>query len=762
MKRRLFIAGAVALVGVAAVAALLGPRYARSRVEELLVERSGCEVTIDGLDLGLRTIELVGVHAQCSYGAAELDRVELDVSWIGRSVSAIRARGGRVALTSRPERVARGEGRGEGLARRRPDVALDDVDVSIADEAGPIAEATLSLRLVGGARLTLEARRVATSERLHPQLRSASIEATLDLDARVVLDATLDELVVEPNGGDALEETVRAWLGRSSSRPADARGGAHRHVWELLAEGARVRVTHGAVHDADGAALTGLEIELARIAGSRLRTVGSGEPRGAGVLRWNLRIDAEGGEADGPVELENVPLGVITPFLPPLPLDPRADARVSAALSVRTEAARVDFDGRVNVTGLGLESPRIASAPVDGIAFSLEGRGAYERSEHVLTLDRGILRMGRAQATLSGRALLSEERFAIDLSARLVDGPCEDAVHAIPAGLLQGLEELHLDGRLGASVTLSVDSARLDDTALRFSIDDRCRFVATPALADLDRFRQPFRHEVLEPDGSLFSMVTGPGTDAWSSIDAISPFLVHAVLAHEDASFLTHRGFAPWAIRDALIRNLRERRYVLGASTITMQLVKNVFLRREKTLARKIQEVLLTWWIERSWNKTQILELYLNVIEYGPSIYGIRSAAQHYFGRDPADLSAAEAAYLAMILPNPPSFHEQWERGSISPSFRRRLASFVGLLEQRGRIDADAAEAARAELERFAFSRAGERVGPEVTAGSWAPLPIEGLRAPGEAFSPDAPGDDDATRAREDDGSPEGWEGWSE
>jgi membrane peptidoglycan carboxypeptidase len=158
-----------------------------------------------------------------------------------------------------------------------------------------------------------------------------------------------------------------------------------------------------------------------------------------------------------------------------------------------------------------------------------------------------------------------------------------------------------------------------------------------------------------------------------------------------------------------------------------MQLVKNVFLRREKTLARKVQEVLLTWWVESTLTKEQILELYLNVIEYGPGVYGIRNAAGHYFGRSPAELSVAEAAYLAMILPNPPRFHEHFEAGSLPPSFRRRTERFATLLHERGRIDADGLAQALEELGAFRFAIDGARVGPDVLRGTAATLPIPGF-----------------------------------
>ena len=173
------------------------------------------------------------------------------------------------------------------------------------------------------------------------------------------------------------------------------------------------------------------------------------------------------------------------------------------------------------------------------------------------------------------------------------------------------------------------------------------------------------------------------------------------------------------------MRNLTAGRYVLGASTITMQLVKNVFLHREKTLARKIQEVLLTWWIESSMAKERILELYLNVIEYGPAVYGIRHAAEHYFGRAPSELSAAESAYLAMILPNPPAFHEHYVAGEIPRAFRNRLAGFIRTLGTRGRFDEAAVAAGVAHVETLSFHREGDPPpAPRTLEGGVAPLPI--------------------------------------
>ena len=105
---------------------------------------------------------------------------------------------------------------------------------------------------------------------------------------------------------------------------------------------------------------------------------------------------------------------------------------------------------------------------------------------------------------------------------------------------------------------------------------------------------------MVEPDETVFELRTGPGTDTWVAFADISPFVVPAMISHEDGAFYEHGGFAPWAIRDALVRNLQEGRYVVGASTISMQLAKNLYLQRDKNIARKVQEVILTWWLENA------------------------------------------------------------------------------------------------------------------------------------------------------------------
>ena len=142
-------------------------------------------------------------------------------------------------------------------------------------------------------------------------------------------------------------------------------------------------------------------------------------------------------------------------------------------------------------------------------------------------------------------------------------------------------------------------------------------------------------------------------TRLWSPLGRISPYLVSAVVIAEDDRFFEHEGFDYNAIKEAIERDIKERKAKLGASTISQQLVKNLWLSPSKNPLRKLREAVLTWRLERELSKRRILEIYLNVVEWGDGIFGAEAAARHYFGKSAADLTSEEAARLAVVLPAP-------------------------------------------------------------------------------------------------------------
>ena len=145
----------------------------------------------------------------------------------------------------------------------------------------------------------------------------------------------------------------------------------------------------------------------------------------------------------------------------------------------------------------------------------------------------------------------------------------------------------------------------------------------------------------------------------WVGYERISPHLKRAVIAAEDAKFVGHEGFDWEAIQKAIEKNERRGRVVAGASTISQQLAKNLFLSGERSWLRKGEEAAITWMLESAMSKHRILELYLNVAEWGEDVFGAEAAARHHFGVPAAALSAQQAAWLAAILPSP----QRYERG---------------------------------------------------------------------------------------------------
>jgi len=157
----------------------------------------------------------------------------------------------------------------------------------------------------------------------------------------------------------------------------------------------------------------------------------------------------------------------------------------------------------------------------------------------------------------------------------------------------------------------------------------------------------------------------------WVPYRRISAHLKRAVVAAEDARFLDHEGFDWDAIQKAMQKNEKRGKVVAGASTISQQLAKNLFLSGSRSWLRKGEEAIITWMMERTLSKRRILELYLNFAEWGEGVFGAEAAARHHFGRPAAVLGPAEAAWLAAILPSP----RRYDRGRETAYLAGRVAT---------------------------------------------------------------------------------------
>jgi monofunctional biosynthetic peptidoglycan transglycosylase len=159
----------------------------------------------------------------------------------------------------------------------------------------------------------------------------------------------------------------------------------------------------------------------------------------------------------------------------------------------------------------------------------------------------------------------------------------------------------------------------------------------------------------------------------WVPYQRISPHLKRAVVAAEDARFLDHEGFDWEAIQKAMARNEEQGRIVAGASTISQQLAKNLFLSGTRSWTRKAQEAAITWMLEQTMSKRRILELYLNFAEWGEGVFGAEAAARYHFGVPAGALTAEQGAWLAAILPSP----RRYERGRTTPYIHGRTGTIL-------------------------------------------------------------------------------------
>ncbi|MDP2599222.1 MAG: monofunctional biosynthetic peptidoglycan transglycosylase [Deltaproteobacteria bacterium] len=170
---------------------------------------------------------------------------------------------------------------------------------------------------------------------------------------------------------------------------------------------------------------------------------------------------------------------------------------------------------------------------------------------------------------------------------------------------------------------------------------------------------------------------------AWVPYSQIAPALKEAVVVAEDGSFFLHSGFDWRALRDAFRKNMKKKKIVRGGSTITQQLAKNLYLSPSRNPLRKIRETLITMQLEQNLSKQRILEIYLNVIEWGEGVYGAEAAALHYFNTSASRLSGDQSAWLAAILPNP-KFYEKRRNSRYIRAKASRIAAIMGYKKDRG------------------------------------------------------------------------------
>lgn len=352
----------------------------------------------------------------------------------------------------------------------------------------------------------------------------------------------------------------------------------------------------------------------------------------------------------------------------------------------RYEQSKLQTAGIARLVNLHVDHPRISEEPVE------IGRAEID---YLFTAAGRILRIDSGSIVLLND-LPFELEAALKVAAQprvslFVSTPYTEAnsfFAALPAGLFPSVQGMESSGKLSYRLYVDLDFKQLDSLKFQSSLLSRQFRISRYGRAYIPKLSESFEYTTQDPPYRSFWV--GPENPAYTPLEQISPYLKNCILTSEDASFFYHRGFNEEAFRKSIITNIKKRKFARGGSTITMQLVKNVFLSRKKTIARKLDETLLVWLIEhnRLVSKNRLFEVYLNIIEWAPGIYGIGEAAPYYFSKSPASLSLGESIYLSSIIPKPKAFRYSFDgSGHLKPYLAGYYRLLTNIMLRRSLID---------------------------------------------------------------------------
>jgi hypothetical protein len=277
------------------------------------------------------------------------------------------------------------------------------------------------------------------------------------------------------------------------------------------------------------------------------------------------------------------------------------------------------------------------------------------------------------------------------LKVKIPKMTAQDFIISLPEGLFTNFEGMEAEGNFSYDLEFLYNKNKPRELVFDSNFKKENLKIIKYGEANLNKLNSSFTYRAIINGIRQRAVEVSPSNSNYTPLNEISPYLRKAVLTSEDPSFFSHRGFINEAFKQSIIKNIKTKRFSRGASTISMQLIKNVFLTREKTLSRKLEEILLVYILEnnRISSKERMLEVYFNIIEWGPNVYGIGEASLFYFGKHPSQLTLNESLFLASIVPRPRSFAWQFDgQARLKENYMRQNNRIADLMLRRGLLEA--------------------------------------------------------------------------
>lgn len=354
-------------------------------------------------------------------------------------------------------------------------------------------------------------------------------------------------------------------------------------------------------------------------------------------------------------------------------------------IRAKTSGDEFKISGSWAISNLLINHPKIASNDVIIPSASIDADITV--GENFLAVDSSsTIHLKTLRAHPFIKYTLSPKKI-YELKLHTEEMDAQELFNSFPLGLFESLDGIQVAGKLQYNLNFYLNKAKPNDVKFDSRLNKKDFRVVKWGKMNLEKINSPFVYTPYEYGKPMRDITIGQSNPNFTPLTRISPYLRNALLTAEDPSFFTHKGFVLESFRKSIITNLQEKAFKRGGSTISMQLVKNVYLSRQKTIARKIEEILIVWIIEntRLASKERMFEVYLNLIEWGRNVYGIGEASRFYFNKQPADLDLGESIFLASIVPRPKSGLYFFEGdGSLRTGLRGYFKLIGNLMAKRG------------------------------------------------------------------------------
>jgi hypothetical protein len=268
----------------------------------------------------------------------------------------------------------------------------------------------------------------------------------------------------------------------------------------------------------------------------------------------------------------------------------------------------------------------------------------------------------------------------------------QDIFDSFPTGMFDSFVGIKVAGKLNYKLNFYLDTSNPDSVQLSSSLDKNDFKIIHFGKTDLTKLNRPFMQQPYEVSNQPPPFLVGPENPNFTPLQDIAQDARNAVMTSEDPSFYYNNGFVEESLRKSIATDFKKKKFSRGGSTISMQLIRNTFLNRNKNLARKAEEILIVWMIENNhlMTKDRMLEVYFNIVEWGYHIYGISEASHYYFGKAPSELTLGESIFLASILPNPKAgLYAFLPDGSLRPGLHGYYNLIGNLMAGHGKAQRD-------------------------------------------------------------------------